>query len=169
VENVTVEQIADEADVGLRTFFNYFPCKEDAVLANTAPGVEILTSEFRARPDGEPVLAALREAVMQVIERDDAASRAHLEAMRLVRNSPTLVPRQMAMHSAHERSLAEAISVRLRPDVPPIFAPLCAATALATLRVVLSRWLETGEQPSRDALRHEVDVAFALLADGLNP
>jgi AcrR family transcriptional regulator len=167
VENVTVEQIADLADVGLRTFFNYFASKEDAVLANTTPGVETLIAELRDRPVGEPVLVALREAVMRVMQRPGAASRDYILALRVVRDSPTLVPRQMAMHSTHEIALAEAISTRMGPGMPPIYPALCAAAALAALRVALSRWLD-GENPSRDLLRQEVTDAFALLAAGLD-
>ena len=168
VENVTVEQIADRADVGLRTFFNYFPTKEDAVLATTAPGIETLIVEVRARPGDEPVIAALREAVMQVIQKEVTSNHTHLAAMRVVRNNPTLVPRQMAMHSAYEKSLAEVISGRVGPHAPPIYPALCAAAALTALRLVLHRWLDAGEAASPDLLRQEVTTAFALLAGGLD-
>lgn len=169
IENVTVEQIAEHADVGLRTFFNYFPSKEDALLANTAPGLEVLVAEVRNRPAEEPVLVALREAVMRVMQRPEAASPDYLLALRLVRDSPTLAARQTAAYSTYEKALAEDISARVGPGVPPIYPALCAATALTTLRVVLSRWLDSSAAtPSRDALRAEVTSAFALLADGLD-
>lgn len=168
VENVTVEQIADRADVGLRTFFNYFPTKEDAVLASTAPGIEALISEVRARPADEPVITALREAVFRVIEQEVTGGHDQLAAMRLARDSPALIPRQMAMHSAYETSLAEVIGGRVGPDAPPIYPALCAAAALAALRLVLHRWLDAGEADSIDPLRQDVTTAFTLLAGGLD-
>ncbi|WP_307862754.1 acyl-CoA-like ligand-binding transcription factor [Pseudonocardia parietis] len=168
VENVTVEQIATRADVGLRTFFNYFPSKEDAILASTVPGLETLIAEVSTRPVGEPVLVALREAVMRVMQHRDAAGRDRLLALRVVRDSPLLAPRQMAMHSTYEKALADAISARVDPGAPPIYPALCAAAALAALRVVLHRWLDSGDAPSPELLRQEVTDAFALLADGLD-
>src|SRR3954471_6393609 len=69
VENVTVEQIAAEADVAERTFFNHFATKEEAVVAAAAGGAEALVAESRARPPGEPVLRALRQAVLVVMDR----------------------------------------------------------------------------------------------------
>src|SRR5690348_14531101 len=78
VENITVEQIASEADIALRTFFNHYSSKEEAVVAAAAAGAEALVAEFRARPGAESVLQALREAVLVVMDRHDAAGRDHL-------------------------------------------------------------------------------------------
>jgi AcrR family transcriptional regulator len=167
VENVTTEQIADAADVSHRTFFNYFSCKEEAVVAAASAGAEALISEVGARPAHEPVLVALRQSVEVVIERDDSSARDHLVALRLVRDSPSLIPQQMAALNTYEQDLADVIAARMGPGTPPVFAPLCAATALSTLRVVLRRWLGTGEPPSYDLLAQEFDTAFALLAGGL--
>ncbi|MBP2367482.1 TetR family transcriptional regulator [Pseudonocardia parietis] len=168
VENVTVEEIAARADVGLRTFFNYFPTKEDAVLASTAPGIDSLIDEVRARPANEPAITALREAAICVIESEVTGGHDHLTAMRVVRDSPTLVSRQMAMQSEYEATLAEVIARRVPPGAPAIYPELCAAAAMAALRLSLRRWLDAGENPSSDLLRHEVTASFVLLADGLD-
>jgi AcrR family transcriptional regulator len=170
VENVTVEQIAAEADVAERTFFNHFATKEDAVVAAAAAGAEALVAEFRARPPGEPVLRALREAVLVVMDRTDAAGRDHLTALRLIRDSPSLVPRQMAVLTAQEEALAAAITERTGGS--GLYPQLVAAAALAALRVVLGRWLDQtgdGGAPPVEALRAQVDEALAQLAEGLGP
>jgi AcrR family transcriptional regulator len=60
----TVREIANAAGVGERTFFRYFPSKDDLVLQqvrNLIPGVMDL---LRARPAQESLLTALREAVV---------------------------------------------------------------------------------------------------------
>jgi AcrR family transcriptional regulator len=170
VENVTVEQIAAAADVAERTFFNHFATKEDAVVAAAAAGAEALVAEFRARPPAEPVLRALREAVLVVMDRTDAAGREHLTALRLIRDSPSLVPRQMAVLTAQEDALAGAIAERTGGG--GVYPQLVAAAALAALRVVLGRWLDQGGDdgtPPLDVLRAEVDDALTRLADGLGP
>src|SRR4051794_37015548 len=73
-EHVTVEEICDRVDVSVRTFFNYFPCKEDAVLGGTQ-GLEDVADRLRQRPEGEAPLQAIREvyvAKMKVLgERAD--------------------------------------------------------------------------------------------------
>ena len=78
VENVTVERIAGEADIALRTFFNYFSSKEEAVVATVSSAAEALIAEFRARPRTESVLTAFREAVLVILNESDDANRDYL-------------------------------------------------------------------------------------------
>ncbi|GAA4920177.1 TetR/AcrR family transcriptional regulator [Actinomycetospora succinea] len=170
VENVTAERIADEADIARRTFFNYFSGKEEALLATAAVGAEAVVARFRARPPEESVLHALREAVLEVMDRDDVAGHEHVAVLRLARAAPSLLPQQLSVLAAQEKALAAAIGSRLaEPD--DAYARLCATVAFATLRLTLDRWLErsTGDDPPPlEVLRAEVATAFATLAAGLD-
>jgi AcrR family transcriptional regulator len=177
VENITVEQIATEADIALRTFFNHYSSKEEAVVAAAAVGAEAMVAEFRARPADESVLQALREAVLVVMDRHDTAGRDHLRALRLMRESPSLMLQQMAVLATQEQALAEAVADRVDLAAPgggpsPIYPQLCAAAALAALRVVLDRWFaqatEPDDAPPLAVLRQEVDEALAHLGAGLD-
>lgn len=171
VENVTVEQIAGEADIAVRTFFNHFSSKEEAVVAAAANGAEALIAEFRSRPPQESVLRALRESVLVVMLRSDAASQDHVEALRLIRKAPTLVPAQMVVFARQEAALAAAVVERVGTG-GGLYPQVCAAAAIAILRVVADHWLghATGphDTPPMDVLRAEIDEAITLLADGLD-
>ena len=59
----TVRDIAAAAGVGERTFFRYFPSKEDLVLQQVRDLIPGLMDRVRARPAREKPLAALREAI----------------------------------------------------------------------------------------------------------
>lgn len=173
VANVTVEQIATEADIAVRTFFNHFGSKEEAIVAAAAAGAEALIAEFRARPRTEPVLWALRQAVLAVLDRDDEATRACIRAMWLITRSPSLVPHQLGVLAAQERALADAITERLGPRAAGgVYPRLCAATALTALRVALHDWLQHATGPDATPpvadLRDRVDRVIAELAAGLD-
>ena len=58
--HVTVEDIAEAADVSPRTFFNYFPSKEAALFGADPDRVAALRERVVRQAPGEPVLDALR-------------------------------------------------------------------------------------------------------------
>jgi AcrR family transcriptional regulator len=60
---VTVEAIADRADVATRTFFNYFSAKEDAVLDRDPGRPEAVRQALLERPEAEDALTALRRVM----------------------------------------------------------------------------------------------------------
>src|SRR5919112_4612452 len=75
LDGVTVEDIADAADVSVRTFFNYFSCKEEA-LVGIDPGVlEELEEALRDRPKGEQPLEALRAVLVSGVGGVECAVR----------------------------------------------------------------------------------------------
>jgi hypothetical protein len=64
------------------------------------------------------VLRALREAVLVVMDRHDTAGRDHLRALRLMRQSPSLMPQQMAVLTTQEQALAGAVADRVGLEAP---------------------------------------------------
>ena len=62
VEGVTIEAIADAAGVSPRTFHNYFPGKEEAIVAPLTDGAQAVIDALRARPAGEPICRVCRNA-----------------------------------------------------------------------------------------------------------
>lgn len=164
MDDVTVEMIAHEADVSLRTFFNHFPHKEDAVLDAVRTRATELIAEFRGRPAAEPVPAALRAAALAVVDRDDLLGRDHLAALRLVRRAPSLLARQMAVMHEQEDALSAAIADRLGVTRDGAVPAVAAAATLAALRVALDRWLARDDDaPDRaPALQAEIDTALGL-------
>ena len=64
VDNVRVEDIAAAADVSPRTFNNYFPSKEAAVVGNAHERAQQIRSALLSRPFNEPLEDSLRHAVL---------------------------------------------------------------------------------------------------------
>nr|WP_062338832.1 TetR family transcriptional regulator [Herbidospora sakaeratensis] len=159
VEHVTVEQIAAETDIAVRTFFNYFSSKEEAMVAAVAAEADALIAAFRDRPREEPVLRALREAVARVIAVSDT------DALRLIVRAPSLLPQRLAVYATREKALAEAIADRLGLSPDDLYPAVCAATALTAMRVVLERWLD--RPADHAALREQTEEVIGLLAAGL--
>ena len=65
-EDVTVEEIAAAAAVSPRTFYRYFPAKEDLVLGSLDELTDGIVAALAARPPDEPVLDSVRAAAIEV-------------------------------------------------------------------------------------------------------
>jgi AcrR family transcriptional regulator len=173
--HVTVEDIADAADVSPRTFFNYFPSKEAAVLGADPDRVATLRERIVRQAPGEPVLDALRvvmagEAQAVADELGELGELGGdpadwLRRMRQARADPHLRAAQAAQMSMVERFITEGLAERLGtdPERDP-YPGLLAATATGVLRATLTFWAGSGGTLPLDRL---VDLAFRALADGL--
>src|SRR5258708_29431847 len=121
--HVTVEDIAEAADVSPRTFFNYFPSKEAALFGTDPDRVAALRERVVHQAPGEPVLDGLRmvmasEAQTMADElRELGGDPADWQRrMKQARADPHLRAAQAAQMSMGERAITEGLAERLRTD-----------------------------------------------------
>ena len=164
-EQLTVEAITETADVSVRTFFNYFTAKDDALFAPDPDGAEALAVELAARPNGEPPVAALRAVFGQLAESFVEREPMWQARMELVRANPQLWPRMFAGFTAFERVLTEAVAARTGgdPDVD-LYPGVVAAAVVGAMRVAMAHWRAASDQASLPDL---LTAAFDVLANGL--
>src|ERR1700685_151090 len=62
--HVTIEDIAEAADVSPRTFFNYFPSKEAALFGADPERIARMREWVVHQAPGEPALSALRQVLV---------------------------------------------------------------------------------------------------------
>lgn len=152
LENVTLDAVADAANVSRRTFSNYFANKEDALLYGDQQRVTRLLEAIRARPARESAWKALVNGAADRFA-DATEIDPHFEVqLRLVRRHPSLLARQLGLQAGLERDIADEIAKRL-PDRDEVQARIMAAVFLATVRAVLHGWVESGgPAPIRDVV-----------------
>src|SRR6266545_1608814 len=112
-EATTIEEIAAEVGISPRTFFRYFPSKEDVVFAHHADALARLRNVLDERlRGGSGVLAAVRAATVAL--QDDADQR-ELEQTRLrvIRVTPALTARRYALSVEYEAAIVAAITPSL--------------------------------------------------------
>jgi AcrR family transcriptional regulator len=170
--NVTVEDIAEAADVATRTFFNHFPSKESAVIGADPERVEHLRRSLLERPPEESPLEALRAVTVEYAgeidqELDDLGEgrEAWFRRLCIVRGDADLLGAYVGHITEVERSLVSALAERLGRD--PLHDPypaLVTAAVLAATRVAALYWSANGGAGS---LAELTDVAIESLAGGL--
>lgn len=165
IENVTVEAVTDAVGVSVRTFFNYFPCLEEAI---TRPGQHNAERTRRAvlnAPEHLTALQALSEALAQELAQIEEGHERWALQMAVLRTSPSLLPAFLAAQGADERALVAVVAERLGQDPETDLYPrLLAHTAIAALRAAVEVWVSSGRTRTFQSLYRE---AFASLAAGL--
>ncbi len=155
----TVEEIAAAAGVSHMTFFRYFGGKPDVVEQDDYDPV--LAELIRARPAGEPPLAAVHHALVEALralpadERDTTLTRA-----RLIVSTPALRARQATQQHATRDVFAEAIAARGAGPASSIAVRAVAAAAVAVLTTAIGDWV-AGD--GEDDLADLADAGFAAV------
>ena len=170
--HVTVEDIAEAADVSPRTFFNYFPSKEAAVVGADPDRVAALRERIVHEAPGESVLTALRVVMTSEAEAwaDELSELGGdpadwLRRVKEARADPHLRAAHAAQMAMVERAITEGLAERLGtdPDRDP-YPGLLAAMAAGVFRSSMNFWAGSGGTMPLGQL---IDLAFRALADGL--
>ena len=172
-EQVTVAEIARQADVSEATVFNYFPTKEDLVYGRMEAFEEELLDAIRTRAPGQSALEAYAGFVFAIrglmANQDDEQI---ARWARLVTESPALLSREHEVFAHHTTALATLLAHETRVT-PADLTPWIAANALiglhrALLDHVRRQALAGRRNPALARLvRKEGKRAVALLQRGL--
>ncbi len=164
IRDVTVEEIATAADVSVRTFYDHFPSKEDAIIGFDAWRVDQLRDALASRPADETPLEALRVVMGQLFRE---SSEEWPLRMRAISADPALIGRMFVSFITYERALVEVIAERtgLDPERDP-YPALVTAVATAAFRASM-----TTARASGGALDPATtfDAAIARLRPAFNP
>jgi AcrR family transcriptional regulator len=165
LSGVTIDAIAVQADIAPRTFFNYFPSKEDAILDRDPEHPEALRQAVIGRPADEDALTALRRVMeAQVAERVLDADRA-LRWMRLIRSEPHLRAAMAAYSEEMEHALVAGVAERTGLNgITDLYPALVVNAAWGAFKCAHLRWSDLGGRVSFEAL---LASAFDTLAEGL--
>jgi AcrR family transcriptional regulator len=152
LQAVTIDEVSRRADVSPRTFFNYFPSKEAAILGDdpTLPEDEHLVAFVAGGPSGDllgDLGGLLVHSTRELIEERALIE----ERQQVLRSAPELFSRRMESMKEFQASIERAVVARLERQGEPADAEvrrrrarLASMVALATLRHAWWEWSESG-------------------------
>jgi len=130
----TIDDIAAAADVSKRSFFDYFPTKEDVIFAWQDGFGESLAAAVAERPADEPLLSVIEEAFVTTVTKAIADPRT-LAIGDLICDTPALRARDQMKYAKLEQLLVDALVKRTKGKDGSLRARLLAMMVVGTMRI----------------------------------
>jgi AcrR family transcriptional regulator len=159
----TVEDVAIAVDMSPRTVFRYFPFKEDMLREALHFGLGELIAALRACPATDSPAQALGNAVKVIWAQDDKDPEEIRALLALIADVPRIRGLLPEASRTSQEDLADALAHRLGMPPTDLVTRVAAASALATLNVVLETW---ATMPAGTDLTPLLDSAIAELGSG---
>lgn len=164
-EETTIADIAAAADISPRTFFSYFPSKEDVIFAEVDDRLAEVSDRLGRRPSGETALETIRRGIVDVMEAlvtehgDYGAAQ-----IQLVLGRPGLQARALQrMYDTQQE--VEARVRELCPEIDEIDAVVVAGVAVGGMQAVITHCRRHGYEAAE--MRAALDRALAIVERGL--
>jgi len=160
----TVEEIADAAAISPRTFFRYFPTKEDVVIWDEYDplALDLLAS----RPDDEPLAESFRMVIRETLDglyrRDPQRL---LQRVQLSASDPEVRARFLEEQTNGVAALASLFARKRGTDPDELRMRVIGSSLLAAVYVALDLWQQDGGKHDLLAL---LDQATDALAAGMH-
>jgi TetR/AcrR family transcriptional regulator, regulator of mycofactocin system len=141
-EQTTVGNIAAAAGIGRRTFFRYFPSKNDIPWGLFDLELERMRARLKACPRDVQLMDAIRVALIDFNKVEPAQIPRHRRRMELILRVPALLAHSTLRFAAWREVIAEFVADRTgqRPDS---LAPQAIAHAILGVSVAAyERWLD---------------------------
>jgi mycofactocin system transcriptional regulator len=160
-EATTVDEIAAAAGIGRRTFFRYFPSKNDIPWGAFEDELDRMRVRLKACPPEVPLMDAIRLALIDFNRVAPAQVPLHRRRMELILRVPALLAHSTLRFTAWREVVAEFVADRTGHR-PGELAPQAIAHAVLGVSVAAyEHWLD---QPAAD-LGTLLDDAMRRLGD----
>jgi AcrR family transcriptional regulator len=162
-DGTTIADIADAADIAPRTFFAYFPSKDDVVFHDFEAKHALIASWLDEREPDTNAIDALRAGIAGVtVEMDRESAREKRCRTRLVRENESLAAHSQHLMGKFGELIAEAAARDLGDEPGDLRPRLVAAATVAAIGV-----MEDLPDVDADHSAETIDSLLAFLRGGL--
>jgi len=141
-EQTTVEDIAAAAGIGRRTFFRYFPSKNDVPWGMFDQELERMRARLKACPGDVQLMDAIRAALVDFNRVEPSQITRHRRRMELILRVPALLAHSTLRFAAWRDVIAEFVAERSGQQ-PDSLAPQAIAHAVLGVAIAAyEQWLD---------------------------
>lgn len=163
-EQTTIEQIAEAADISPRTYFRYFPTKEDVVVwdERDAETADLLAAQVGAGPVAQTLFAITR-ATLEGPYTDDPERL--LARLRVSASVPAIRARYLELTRTAAEQIASTMASDPDDEHETLRLRVTAAAIIEIAEVALDQWQKDDGKTDLLAL---YDIITRALVDSLN-
>lgn len=161
-EETTVDELAAAAHVGRRTFFRYFPTKNDVVLGDFDAMLAHFRSHLAATEHPDAPLDAVRDAFVAVNQYQPAELEVLRIRLRLLHDVPELQGHAASRYVAWQQVVAEQVARWTRDEIDALYPQLLGEVSIATMQAIYQVWL----RDSASSLSSLINTGFDHLRRG---
>ena len=166
LDRLTVDEIGRVADISPRTFFNYFPTKEAAIVGDspTLPDEQFIVGFVEG---GGSLLEALAGLFTEAVER--AAEDRELTQLRraIIKQNPQLFAMRISSMHEFQHEIEQVIARRMRFENPDLDEASLASRANLVTHVAVGAmrhaWLHWSNEGEGTDLSQRLRDSFAML------
>ncbi|MET3921302.1 TetR family transcriptional regulator [Arthrobacter sp. UYEF20] len=169
----TVEEVCERSGISRRTFFNYFPSKEDAIIGHVDDELpaEIFEDFIRGgagSPSGEISSTLFRDLVALTLRMSERMSSSEEETRQLIgviQKEPQLMLRIIGASEAREAEFSRMLSARegVPPDHPVVRMAVVLLGTIAR-KTSAAYFSEGNTRPYKEMLLENVGAARTLFS-----
>ena len=164
----TIADIAEAADIAPRTFFGYFPSKEDVVFADFPETVEGLSARLDSRSSDETAIDAIRAWIEGLLDEVDLADDREKCRKRVIAQSPALADHYRALMGQVEELLAGHIARDLGDQPDDVRPHMIASSVIGALSALDGKGSDGGAPATKEESLAMIDQALTFLQGGMN-
>jgi mycofactocin system transcriptional regulator len=160
-EATSIEDIAAAAGIGRRTFFRYFPSKNDAVWGDFDEALDQFEAWFLRCRDEVPLMTAIRRGVVAFNTFDPTNEQSHRNRMSLILNTEALRAHSTLRHFEWRQIVVRFAARRMGSRPEDLLPRAVGRLALGASLAAYEQWLA---EDGSDLLTH-LEIALSVLDD----
>jgi mycofactocin system transcriptional regulator len=163
-DETSVDDIANAAGIGRRTFFRYYPSKNDLVWGDFERELQHMREWLDHCDRDVPMMVAIRQAVIRFNRIEPGNEAAHRRRMQMILRVPTLFANSTLRFAAWRAVIVEFAARRLGVEAAELLPAVIGYSSLGAAIAAYEQWLasEHAELPLL------LDAAFSELAVGFD-
>ncbi|WP_055069241.1 TetR/AcrR family transcriptional regulator [Clostridium massiliamazoniense] len=170
-DNVKVAEIADGANISVKTLFTYFSSKESIIFAGENELINAIKSAFENRKENESLIEIERKLIDNLLDEED--NNACFESntlIEIVSKTPSIISHLLIMWKAYEDELSAILEKDNNLNLSPLQAKLIAINLIAPFRLLFDLLIEEKlyGKLSKDAIKKELDDMILIVQNGIN-